>query len=74
MPRITLRPDGELPAPYTVDDLDYMPPRQTKRKSRLWRYATFLFLPLTCFTGVEVALFTVGPVMMVIVIALFSIT
>ncbi|MEM6281477.1 MAG: hypothetical protein AAF787_04720 [Chloroflexota bacterium] len=74
MPRIILRPDGELPDAYAADDLPYLPPRETKRKSRLWRYATFLFLPLTCFTGLEVAMFTVGPVIMVIVIALFSFT
>lgn len=75
MPRINLNYDGEL---YD-NDPQHPPIRQitalpTKRKSRVWRYLTFWFLPLTSAVGVEVALIVVGPVVVMILIALFSLS
>jgi hypothetical protein len=72
MPRVDLNHDGELFEPVAPPIREIMAAHPPKRKSRLWRWLTHPFLPLTSLVGLEVAVLLVGPVLMVLVIALFS--
>lgn len=72
MPRIDLDGDGELFEPLSPPIREIMAAHPVKRKSRLWRWLTFPLLPLTSLVGLEVAIMLVGPVLMMLAIALFS--